>query len=326
VRIKAGPMQNRTEVIDREPSHRTLVGAVLAMGTVVVLAVAVASVPREHSPLPAIARYAMEVALPKWHTTEPVNEVVYGTRGFDTFGETFLLLAAVIGIMTIARDRERREGFFGEELAGRREQAELDPSTSTESGAEAEARAAEQEEQGASERLLTPDEEPLGTPAPERATAMTVVVRCAVRVVSPLLLIAGLYLVAWGYSPGGGFPGGAVILGGILLVYVGFGHRKIRRIVRPQVLEPLELAGALLIVLIETLGLVLKGSFSANFLPLGPVQTLRSGGILQAFSGSELIEVATGLTLAIFGLLSMGHDWTGHDGDKDQGQKRAGST
>ena len=47
-------------------------------------------------PCPAIARYALEIALPQWHITEPVNEVVYGTRGFDTFGETFLLLAAVV--------------------------------------------------------------------------------------------------------------------------------------------------------------------------------------------------------------------------------------
>jgi multicomponent Na+:H+ antiporter subunit B len=148
---------------------------------------------------------------------------------------------------------------------------------------------------------------------------MTVVVRGAVRVVSAVLLIVGVYLVAWGYSPGGGFPGGAVIAGVILLVYVGFGYRKVRKVVRPEVIEPLELGGALLIVLIESLGLVLKGSFSANFLPAGAVQTLQSGGVLQAFSGSELIEVSTGLTLAIFGLLSMGHDWSERDGDDDKG-------
>ena len=60
----------------------------------------------------------MTVAIPKWHTLEPVNEVVYGTRGFDTFGETFLLLAAVVGIGMITRSREARRGFIGEEVAG----------------------------------------------------------------------------------------------------------------------------------------------------------------------------------------------------------------
>ena len=42
---------------------------------------------------------------------------------------------------------------------------------------------------------------------------MTVIVRGSVRIVSPVLLIVGVYLVAWGYSPGGGFPAGAVIMG-----------------------------------------------------------------------------------------------------------------
>jgi multicomponent Na+:H+ antiporter subunit B len=315
----------KPELVEREPSHRIGVGAVLAAGTALVLGIAVASVPREHSPLPAIARYAMEVALPKWHTTEPVNEVVYGTRGFDTFGETFLLLAAIVGIMSITRAKEPRRGFIGEELAGEREQAQL-RSPAGETDDEAAARTAERAEQGESEGPLTPDEVPLGTPAPERAAAMTVVVRGAVRIVTPLLLIAGIYLVAWGYSPGGGFPGGAVLLGGILLAYVGFGYRKVRRIIRPDVVEPLELAGALLIIGVEVLGLVLKGSFSANFLPLGAPQTLRSGGVLQAFSAAELIEVSTGLTLAIFGLLSMGHDWSEHDRDEDEEGKRADSS
>ena len=250
----------------------------------------------------------MTVAIPKWHTTEPVNEVVYGTRGFDTFGETFLLLAAVVGIGTITRGSEPRRGFIGEEVAGRREQARSRSARSNDQPRR-EARGAEWEEQGHARGPSTPDHEALGTPAPERAAGMTVVVRGAVRIVSPVLLIAGVYLVAWGYSPGGGFPGGAVLLGVVLLAYVGFGYRKIRRMVRPDVVEPLELGGALLIVLIELLGLVLRGSFSANWLPAWAVQTLQSGGVLQAFSGAELIEVATGLTLAIFGLLGMCHDW-----------------
>jgi multicomponent Na+:H+ antiporter subunit B len=64
------------------------------------------------------------------------------------------------------------------------------------------------------------------------------------------------------------------------------------------------------IVLIELLGLVLKGSFTANWVPLAPVGTIRSGGVLQLFSGAELVEVGTGLTIAIFALLGMRHDWS----------------
>ena len=86
----------------------------------VALGVAMAEIPREHAPLSQVARYALDVALPQWGLTEPVNEVVYGTRGFDTFGETFLLLAAVISVVVITRPREPRRGYFGEETAGAR--------------------------------------------------------------------------------------------------------------------------------------------------------------------------------------------------------------
>ena len=114
----------------------------------------------------------------------------------------------------------------------------------------------------------TPDAVPLGTPAPETADAMTVVVRTAIRIALPLLGVAGLYLVAWGYSPGGGFPAGAVLVGVLLLVYAGFGRRRVAAIVRPGLLEAIELAGATAIIVTELLGLVLRGSVSANWLPL----------------------------------------------------------
>ncbi len=302
------------EVLPDEPCHRRGIGAILVAGVGAALAVAVIGLPRQDAPLPAVARYAMAVALPVWHTTEPVSEVVYGTRGFDTFGETFLLLAAIVGITTICRRKEPRRGFIGEELAGWREQSEIaEPEPDAEDADQRQAEATELD-QGPGGRE-TPDDEPVGTQSRETAAAMTVVVRAAVRMVAPILAIAGLYLVAWGYSPGGGFPAGAVVLGVILFVYVAYGYRRVERVIRPDVIETLEVAGAVAIIAIELFGLFLKGSFSANFLPVGPIGTIRSGGILQAFSVSEFIEVGTGLVLAVFGLLGMGHDWSRDQGD-----------
>jgi multicomponent Na+:H+ antiporter subunit B len=312
------------EQFEREPHHRRLVGAALVGVMAVILGATAWSLPREHASLPAVAREALTVALPKWHTFEPVNEVVYGTRGFDTFGETFLLLAAVVGIGLIARRREPRRGFIGEAAAGSEEQAENDPPEGK-GPDEQRASHAESEERGRTRGPMTPDDEPLGTPVPEHAQGMSVIVRGGVRVIAPVLGVAGLYLVAWGYSPGGGFPGGGVVLGLVLLAYVSLGYRRIQRVIRPNLLEPIEMGGALLIIAIEFLGLVFKGSFSANFLPLGQPQTIPSGGILQAFSGSELIEVATGLTLATFALLGMAHDWSPADDDNEEDNRGNGA-
>jgi multicomponent Na+:H+ antiporter subunit B len=259
----------------------------------------------------------MLVALPRWRLTEPVNEIVYGTRGFDTFGETFLLLAAVMSVIVLTRPREPRRGYFGEEVAGAREQAHADPRKRP-TVQEREAREAERMEEGEEPQAApgmpgrpdTPDAEPLGAPAPERSDAMTVIVRAGVRTVLPLLAVAGLYLVAWGYSPGGGFPGGAVILGVALLAYAGYGRRRISGVVRPALVETPELAFAAVIIVIELLGLVLRGSFTANWLPLAHSATIASGGIAQLFSVSELVEVGTGLIIAVFAVLGAGRDWS----------------
>jgi multicomponent Na+:H+ antiporter subunit B len=302
-------MPRRLASVEEDPAertHRPVVGALIVAGLAVLLVIGFIHLPRDKAPLPAVARYAMDVALPKWGITEPVNEVVYGTRGFDTFGETFLLLAAVVSVIVLTREKEARRGFVGEQFAGQREQAAEDPRSG---GGDPDAREAEAREVASPEGPETPDRELLGTPAPERAQAMSVVARTATRVVSPILAVAGIYLVAWGYSPGGGFPAGAVVLGVILLVYATFGYRKVSRLVNPKIFEPLELAGALIIIGVELLGLVLKGSFSANWIPLAEQQTIPSGGILQVFSGGEFIEVGTGLVLVIFALLAMRHDW-----------------
>lgn len=334
--------QSHREAEETEPRHRVAAGALLTAGMAVALGAALLNLPREHAPLPEVARYAMQVALPGWHLTEPVNEVVYGTRGFDTFGETFLLLAAVVSVVLLSRPREPRTGYFGEDVAGEREQSQVEPAQppdaqetqardaeSAETDQEADDRQDSRGQQGqrgeksgrsAGQRPANPDRERLGTYVPERAEAMSIVVRGAVRAATPILAVTGCYLVAWGYSPGGGFPGGAVVLGVVLLVYAGFGRKRVARVVRPTLIETIEMAGAALIILTEALGLFLKGSFSANWLPLAPPATIRSGGIAQLFSGGELIEVGTGLIIAVFALLAMGHDWSRDESAAEDGK------
>lgn len=268
--------------------------AVLAAGVAVLLGAALWLLPGEGAPLPAVARQALTVALPDWHLTEPVNEVVYGTRGFDTFGETFLLMAAIVGIAVLTREREHRTERLGEQRAAADEQRQVDPEGST--AGERSARSAESgEEHG-------------GRP-------MTVVARAGVRTAAPLLAVAGCYLVAWGFSPGGGFPGGGVLMGVVLLLYAAYGLRPLAPVLDQQRIEAVELTGALLVCALAASGLVVAGAAMANWLPLAPAQTIRSGGTAQVFSVLELVEVGTGLTLAVFALLRTGHEWAPDPGD-----------
>lgn len=348
----------RGEAHVAEPLHRPWMAGACTTGVLAVLVVGFLALPREGAPLPAIARYAMTIALPDWKITEPVNEIVYGTRGFDTLGETFLLIAAVVSVATLARHRVRRAEYVGEEEAGRQEQRESDPDRSgrtgggaekggdgaggvTESEEELEARRAEAEEAGedtvdaeagtrdghggrvdmpgSRREPFAADTTPLGSTAPEHSEAMTVIVRVAARAAVPILAVAAIYLCARGFSPGGGFPAGAALSGVGMLLYAALGYRAVAPVVRPAVLEPIELLGAAIIVGLAVAGWFLRGSVMANWIPLAPVQTIASGGLLQAFSVMELVEVATGLSIAVFAMLAMRHDWT-PDEQNDPGQ------
>ncbi len=150
------------EVHADEPLHRPWLMAVLVLGVATVFVMGFVGLPREGAPLVHIARYALDIALPQWKTTEPVNEIVYGTRGFDTFGETFLLLAAVVSTITLARSREPRREYVGEATAGRREQRRIDPHKGRPTSAEAAARRAEAAEESETGELIDPDATRLG--------------------------------------------------------------------------------------------------------------------------------------------------------------------
>lgn len=304
--------------------HRHGIAAVVVIAFVAVLATGLVAVPTEGDRLSWAARHAMEIALPKWGTTEVVSEVVYGSRGWDTFGETFLLLAAVISVSLLARGREPRAEYVGEASAGGREQRSADPDEGENEG-ERQARAAEQREDEEEPAPDSADDDELGAPAPERAAGMTVVVRVAARIVAPVLAVSAVYLGAWGYTPGGGFPAGAALTGVVILLYAALGHRAVRGVARPKVLEPIELGGALVIVAVGVVGAFVKGAAFANWLPLAQQQTIRAGGTLQVFSGAELVEVATGLTIVVFAMLGMRHEWAPDEDPDDRPDDDSGA-
>jgi multicomponent Na+:H+ antiporter subunit B len=266
--------------------------------------------PGDRAALPAIARTAVRDALVTWHNPESVSALVYGWRAGDTFGETFLLFAAVVSVLVVTRAHERRHAFLQEERMAR---AERGDDAESESGDAAVERA----ERG--EGTDTPQPSRIGDRTPERQPQMTAVARGAARVVLPLLIAAGVAVFVQGYTPGGGFVGGAVLTGVALLAYTAVGYRVVRPVLRPDILEIGELVGGALVVGLGVAGLVRRHHLFANPLPLGGANTIFGGGLLQAFSVAELIEVGTGLTIVVFSMLAMADEWTAGDDEHDGG-------
>lgn len=101
--------------------------------------------------------------------------------------------------------------------------------------------------------------------------------RIGSKVLFGIILMTSLYVIFHGHlTPGGGFPGGAIIASAILLMYLA--DDKFRSNVKGfKILEGV--AGSLFVV-IGLIGLVAATYFLQNFLPVGTVGSLLSAGII----------------------------------------------
>jgi len=92
-----------------------------------------------------------------------------------------------------------------------------------------------------------------------------------------IILMVGVSIILHGHlTPGGGFPGGAMIASAILLLYLADDSFR-SKIKGFKILEGV--AGSLYII-IGLVGLVLGTYFLSNFLPTGTIGDLFSAGIL----------------------------------------------
>jgi multicomponent Na+:H+ antiporter subunit B len=117
----------------------------------------------------------------------------------------------------------------------------------------------------------------------------------------PLVILLGLYVVAFGYlTPGGGFQGGVVVGLGLLLVYLAGDHRSYRRLTPTRGVDVFEGGGAAAFVALA-LGALAGGlAFQENFLPLGTIGLLTSAGSIPLLNWATGIEVAAAFVL-LFG-------------------------
>jgi multicomponent Na+:H+ antiporter subunit B len=129
-----------------------------------------------------------------------------------------------------------------------------------------------------------------GRPLLPRSPAATLICRVA----APLVMLFGIYVALHAMTtPGGGFQGGVIVATGALLVYLGDGYEFWRRLMLSPALAVCEGLGATLYALCGFAGMATGHGFMQNFLPLGTLKDVFSGGLMQ-------IENA-GVALAVFG-------------------------
>jgi multicomponent Na+:H+ antiporter subunit B len=111
-------------------------------------------------------------------------------------------------------------------------------------------------------------------------------------------LLIGLWLTAFGYiTPGGGFQGGVVFAGAILLLYVVGSHRDYHPFRDEHVLDLLEGIGAGGYVVVGLAALVSGTAFLTNLFGVGTAGTLVSGGSIAVLNWASAIAVSCAMLL-----------------------------
>jgi multicomponent Na+:H+ antiporter subunit B len=117
--------------------------------------------------------------------------------------------------------------------------------------------------------------------------------------VGPMLLL-GMYVVAHGaLTPGGGFQGGVLLAGALLLVYAAGRVVAVQRLRPVGLVEVADAVGAASYALLAVGGLMFGVAVMDNFLPLGTSGTLLSGGIMPVLSVAVGVEVTAAITLIL---------------------------
>ncbi|MEA2382888.1 MAG: multicomponent Na+:H+ antiporter subunit [Solirubrobacteraceae bacterium] len=117
--------------------------------------------------------------------------------------------------------------------------------------------------------------------------------------VGPVLLL-GVYVVVHGaLTPGGGFQGGVLLAGALLLVYAAGQVAAVQRVRPVTMVEVADAVGAASYVLVALAGLVFGVAVMDNVLPTGTTGSLLSGGTVPVLSVAVGVEVTAGVTLIL---------------------------
>lgn len=117
------------------------------------------------------------------------------------------------------------------------------------------------------------------------------------KVIAPIIILFGLYIITQGHlSPGGGFQGGVIIASGFLLNFLAFGDNYSLNHKLLTLFESLSGSG---IIILGIVSFITVGLFLGNFLPLGELGELLSGGIIPILYIFVGLKVASEIIVLI---------------------------
>ena len=134
---------------------------------------------------------------------------------------------------------------------------------------------------------------------------MTIIVKKTSQLIAGMVFMYGLYVIAHGHlTPGGGFAGGVIIAGSLILVTLSYGGDFFKLIKEESGTTIIESLATILVILIAVSGFLFGTKiFFNNFLPKGIVGHLVSAGVLPLYNIFVGTEVAASIFIIFLSLI-----------------------
>jgi len=141
-----------------------------------------------------------------------------------------------------------------------------------------------------------------------RGPGLSEIVKMVARFLAPFILLYGIYLIAYGHlTPGGGFPGGVMMVGGFMMLVLAVGRREAERALSHHTAGILDSVGALAFLALAVVGLWLGAEvFFGNFIQKahpGRAHEVMNAGIVPLANVAIALKVAASF-VAVFVLLA----------------------
>lgn len=134
---------------------------------------------------------------------------------------------------------------------------------------------------------------------------MTLIVKKTTQLIAGMIFMYGIYVIVHGHlTPGGGFAGGVIIAGSLILVTLAFGSDFLKLVKEESGTAMVESLATLMVIVIATSGLLLGSKiFFNNFLPRGIVGNLVSAGVIPLYNIFVGAEVAASIFIIFLSLI-----------------------
>ena len=122
----------------------------------------------------------------------------------------------------------------------------------------------------------------------------------------PFILLYGIYIVLNGHlSPGGGFSGGAILGGGLVLNHLVFGQKNSEKFITVSSAMKLMAVGLFVYIGLKTYSILTGANGIESIVPLGTAGSIFSSGLIFP------LNICVGLVVActVFSLYSLFTDW-----------------